>query len=218
MDRVKDHARNVRVGHELYKSEGDKVERGVRNGVLQFNEVVRLISRSDGPLRVTRRKVMRLHRFAIDGIYKCAGRFREWPVAIKGSMHSPPEHRYVPGLVAQMCETANKSESNDWPPTRTAAYLLWRLNWIHPFGGGNGRTSRALAYYALCARIGFVLPGRLTIAEQIDRDRRRYQDALEDADAACKEDVTDVSKMEILMDDFLQQQLAYLDEAREDVT
>jgi choline-glycine betaine transporter len=30
-----------------------------------------------------------------------------------------------------------------WTPTELAAYTLWRMNWIHPFTEGNGRTARA---------------------------------------------------------------------------
>ena len=174
-------------------------------------ETIRLIDRSDGELRLTRRKILRLHRFAIQDIYECAGRFRTWPVAIRGSLHRPPESRFVRGLVAEMSARANSD--TEWSPTKTAAFLIWRLNWIHPFGGGNGRTSRTLAYYALCVRLKVKLPGRLTIAEQIDRDRRRYQDALEDADAAWREHSLDVSRMGSLVEDFLERQLAYLDES-----
>lgn len=210
MDRLMDHVRKVGVRPELYKDDAHKVELQSRNGVWQFDEVVRLIDRSDGELRLTRRKILRLHRFAIQDIYQCAGRFREWPVAIRGSLHKPPEARYIKGLVAEMCATANREM--DWSPSKTAAFLLWRLNWIHPFGGGNGRTSRALGYYALCVRYGLRFPGRFTIAEQIDRDRRRYQDALEDADAAWREHSLDVSLMESLIEDLLERQLAYLDE------
>jgi Fic family protein len=130
-------------------------------------------------------------------------------VTIKGSPHKPPEARYVEGLVAEMCAKANSEP--DWTATKTAAYLLWRLNWIHPCGGGNGRTARALAYYALCVRLGFKLPGKFTIAEQIDRNRSRYQEALEDADTAWKENSLDVSQMDSLISDFLENQLAYLD-------
>jgi Fic family protein len=124
-----------------------------RNGLLQYDEVIRLVDDSRGRLSLGPETIKRLHFFAIDGIYCCAGQFREWPVAIKGSLHKPPEHRFVGALVDEMCELAN--DTSDWSPIRTAAYLLWRLNWIHPFAGGNGRTSRAIAYLALCVGLGF---------------------------------------------------------------
>jgi Fic family protein len=107
-----------------------------------------------------------------------------------------------------MCDRAN-AESN-WNAVETAAFLLWRLNWIHPFGGGNGRTSRAVSYLALCIRLNMKLPGKLTIPEQLVTDRARYQAALEDADAAWKVNALDVSKMRELLNDLLRKQLAYL--------
>ncbi len=198
------------MGHELYEDETQKVELQARNVGLQFDEVFRLIRRSDARLRLTRRKILRLHRLAIQDIYTCAGRFRDWPVVIKGSKHRPPEPRYVRGLVAEMCATANRQ--TEWSPSKTAAFLLWRLNWIHPFGGGNGRTSRAVAYYALCVRLGLRLPGGITIAERIDLDQRAYQKALVDADEAWRTDILDVSRMQSLLEDLLERQLAhYLD-------
>ena len=58
------------------------------------------------------------------------------------------------------------------PPIHLAAYTMWRVNWIHPFAGGNGRTSRAVSNLVLCARLGYRLPGTLTVPEQIGRGQR----------------------------------------------
>src|SRR4051812_41331333 len=71
-----------------------------------------------------------------------------------------------------MCDYVNVGGRES--PIHIAAYLLWRLNWIHPFSGGNGRTSRAVSYYALCVRLGFVLPGNVTIPEQLTTNRAAY--------------------------------------------
>lgn len=67
-----------------------------------------------------------------------------------------------------------------------AAYVLWRLNWIHPFVDGNGRTSRAVSYLVLCVKLGCPLPATRTIPERIAANKKRYYDALEMADAAPK--------------------------------
>jgi fido (protein-threonine AMPylation protein) len=53
-------------------------------------------------------------------------------------------------------------------PTALSAFVLWRLNWIHPFDDGNGRTARALAYLVACCRLGFDLPSKHPI---VGRDR-----------------------------------------------
>ena len=51
-------------------------------------------------------------------------------------------------------------------PTLLPAYALWRLNWIHPFIEGNGRTARAACYYLICLRNGGLLPGIKIVPEQ----------------------------------------------------
>lgn len=191
--------------------EADKVELSAANGVRQFREVVRLVERAAGNLALSPDLICRLHRLAVEGIEPGAGRYRTIPVAIRGSKHKPPGSGTVAGLVEDMCRRAN--EEADWEPVETAAYLLWRLNWIHPFADGNGRTSRAVAYLALCVRLGVVLPGRITIPELIVADRGRYQRALEDADAAWSEGVLDIGLMRELLEELLVLQLGSRDSA-----
>jgi Fic family protein len=67
-------------------------------------------------------------------------------------------------------------------PLHLASYVMWRLNWIHPFTDGNGRTSRAVSYLVLCIRLRALLPGKLTIPEQIEQDKTPYYRALEAAE------------------------------------
>jgi Fic family protein len=94
-------------------------------------------------------------------------------------------------------------------PIHLAAYVMWRLNWIHPFADGNGRTSRILSYVVLSIRAGFVLPGSPTIPDQIVDNRVPYFDALDAADDAYREGgIIDVSKMEELIGSLLATQLA----------
>lgn len=99
--------------------------------------------------------------------------------------------------------------SDNWSRTafHLASYLMWRLNWIHPFADGNGRTSRILSYVVLCIRLGHKLPGTPTIPEQIVADRRPYFAALDAADAATKEGHVDVGAMEEMLKGMLATQL-----------
>src|SRR5664279_5300373 len=91
--------------------------------------------------------------------------------------------------------------------TPVAAYGLWRLNWIHPFVEGNGRTARAVCYYLLCARSGALLPGRRIVPERIRDDRAGYETALHAADWAWDEGHLDFSEMEEYLAGLLQAQL-----------
>ena len=87
------------------------------------------------------------------------------------------------------------------------AYTMWRLNWIHPFTDGNGRTSRAVAYFVLCAKIGYRLPGNVTLPEQIAQDKSPYYVALEKADEYWAKGQINLSDLEALLDERLARQL-----------
>jgi len=68
--------------------------------------------------------------------------------------------------------------------------------------------SRAATHLFLCARLGFILPGQPTLASYIVQNKRRYIDALVDADTALKlSSVVDVRKMKAFLDDWFDKQL-----------
>jgi Fic family protein len=94
-----------------------------------------------------------------------------------------------------------------WTPTELAAFGLWRLNWIHPFVEGNGRTARAACYYLLCVRSGKLLPGRKIVPERIRENRDGYEEALKHADRAWDEGHLDFTKMEEYLAALLMAQL-----------
>lgn len=178
------------------------------NALVQFDwgmeEVERWIAGDQPRLRVS--TLLDLHRKAMDGIDPYAGNFRPAGVAIRGSGHQPISGDDVPRYVEEMLDyiAANWSKRT---ATHLASYAMWRLNWIHPFADGNGRTSRMLSYMLLCGRLGYVLPGSRTIPEQISENKTLYYDALEAADAAYKQGSIEVSQMETLLENYLANQL-----------
>jgi Fic family protein len=112
----------------------------------------------------------------------------------------------VPGEIEEMCDYINEKWAGN-SPLHLAAYALWKLNWIHPFTDGNGRTARALSYLLLCARLGYRLPGKSTIPEQIAADKTPYYKALEAADKEWADKKVDLSFLEKLLADLLANQL-----------
>ena len=142
-----------------------------KNALLQFDEVIRLIPQRIGNLQLSSDDVLELQRQAIQGIFPNAGQFRQIPIYIQNTSHNPPDWPEVPKLVSEMCDYANTHQTD---AVHVASYLMWRLNWIHPFNDGNGRTSRAVSYLALCAGLGMELPGTVTVPELIVRDRDPY--------------------------------------------
>jgi Fic family protein len=151
--------------------------------------------------------VLGLQRTALDGISLYAGLTRPANVEISGSKHAPPGAHLVPALLEDMCDYVNEH----WETTTAlhlAAYVMWRVNWIHPFVDGNGRTSRAVSYLVLCAKLGYPLPGTNTIPEQIAGNKSPYYDALESADVAWRaRQVIDVTALEKLIEAYLSVQL-----------
>lgn len=117
---------------------------------------------------------------AVSNIAQFGGRFREQPIYV-GS-HIPPHFDDVPNLVDQFISLIHENWDIKDHPTLLPAYALWRLNWIHPFIEGNGRTARAACYYLICLKNGGLLPGRKTAPERIREDRQPYYAALKEAD------------------------------------
>ena len=146
-------------------------------------------------------------RLAINQIYSCAGTFRLDVVFIAGVKHQPPPHTEIGVLVDEMCDYVNAAWEQNSSPIHLASYLMWRLNWIHPFFGGNGRTSRAVSYLILCAKLGFALPGSNTIPDQIVAHRQPYFSALQAADEAWTKGMLDLSEMEARLGELLATQL-----------
>jgi Fic family protein len=125
---------------------------------------------------------------------------------ISHSRHNPPPPDLVPGFVEEMCDYVNENADKK-SPVHLAAYLLWRINWIHPFDDGNGRTARAVSYAVLCILLGYELPGTKTIPEQIAENKSPYYKALESADEAYAGKKLDVSRVESLIEETLAAQL-----------
>jgi Fic family protein len=193
----------------LIKDEDERARRESENAVAQFDMVLDLIeevTRTEKPFKLRVSAILSLHRKALDGLSAYAGTTRPGDVKIGKSKHAPPPAHRVPELLEEMCDYVN-DKWGDATPIHLCAYVMWRLNWIHPFVDGNGRTSRAVSYFVLCAKLGYVLPGHETVPEQIAADKEPYYVALEAADEQFENGEVDLSRMETLLDDCIANQL-----------
>lgn len=196
---------------ELIADEQQRARREAENGVRQFRlalEIVRShVQDAERPFSLRASHILQLHHSALDGIHLMAGAFRNTPVEIGGSQHKPPDSWLVADEVQHLCDYVN----GNWEKSRAvhlAAYCLWRMNWIHPFADGNGRTARAISYVVLSIRMNGLLPGAPTIPEQIAADKTPYYDALEAADSNWGErGSVDVSVLEQMIAEMLARQL-----------
>jgi Fic family protein len=179
------------------------------NVIEQFRAVAEMVEtylQPDRPFKLRPSHLLHLHRAALDGITAYAGNWRPAGIEIGDSQHKPPAAFEVPERIEELCDYVNEKWTEK-SPLHLAAYVMWRLNWIHPFTDGNGRTSRAVSYLVLCIRLRALLPGRLTIPEQIEQDRTPYYRALEAADTAWAECKIDLTAMKQLLGAMLAKQL-----------
>ncbi|WP_176036674.1 Fic family protein [Brucella tritici] len=199
---------SVALEAEIITDPQKKAETEARNGLRQFDiamqAVAQAIERKQFKLRVS--LILSLQREALIELSGYAGNFRPSGVEIHGSNHQPVAAHLVAELVEDLCEYVNANWETA-TPIHLAAYVMWRLNWIHPFSDGNGRTSRTLSYLILCIKLDAILPGFPAIPDQIVENRTPYFKALDAADAAYAEGRIDVSEMEKLLSGMLAAQL-----------
>ncbi len=199
-----------------YVDESEKMGLETRNGVIQARFLINEVVCWEAGKLVCPGLLLEFQRIAVNQIYRCAGHFRDGPVSVVSDqgevVHTPPAHDLVPLLVQEMCDYINENWTAK-PPIHLSAYAMWRLNWIHPFFGGNGRTARAFSYLVLCVGLEFPPPTKhKTIPQLIEENREPYNAALRAADTAWRQDKLDLSKMESLLSDLLAIQLVFLHE------
>lgn len=121
---------------------------------------------------------------AIACLHTNSGEYRPCYVEIGAGNGAPPQyvppaHHRVPALMDDFVNTVNRSWDQSTDPVVLATYVLWRINNIHPFINGNGRTARAACYFTLCIASGGLLPGTIILPELIRANRQEYCDALQ---------------------------------------
>ena len=188
------------LDQELY----DRVQE--KNLIRQYDLLTNCIEigLKQGPTAFDKYMLWALNHVAVAHISQFGGRFREEPIYVGN--HFPPHFEKVPDLMDRFISFIHEN----WfiyTPTELAAYTLWRLNWIHPFIEGNGRTARAASYYILCVKSGALLAGRRIVPERIRDNREGYESALEAADREWDKGHLDFTKMEEYLAALLQAQL-----------
>lgn len=194
--------------HEIVGSEQHPVYQDleIANGIRQYDFLRSIVTAS---LAVQRpflsSHIIKAFNFqAITCLHTNAGEFRPCPVIV--GTHQPPEHYRVQALADDFVNIVNRSwETSD--AVALAAFVLWRLNYIHPFINGNGRTARAACYFVLCVKAGTWLPGATILPELLRREREKYVEALKEGDASLGTGTLDLSKLHALISSLLEEQL-----------
>lgn len=152
-----------------------------------------------------------LHQLATTDMVENPGHLRTLDVTITGSRHAPPAAHNVAELLATLFAELQSEPWRSASAFDAAALALWRLNWIHPFDDGNGRTARAIAVIVLFTRLQR-LPiaqlGKPTFLDHLAWRKLDYFDALEAADRAYAASTVDISALSQLLYECLRDSLA----------
>lgn len=155
----------------------------------RVNQLIRQGLASGGAVELSVALLCELNGLALTGD-SSQGRLRIKDNELPGIRHIPPTTSEVPAHLEDFVRQVKTWQSD---AIELAAFVLWRINWIHPFDDGNGRTARAASYLVLNLAIGYELPGQTTLVERIQWERTAYYYALEEADRAWAGGKLDVS-------------------------
>lgn len=149
-----------------------------------------------------------LNHHAISCLHVSCGEFRPCPVQVGNGpeAYHPPAHYQVPAQMQMFTNDVNRN----WDrvdDVSLATYVLWKMNHIHPFVNGNGRTARVAAYFILCLKAGGWLPGQKLLPERIRENRDEYVAALKAADASVGA-ALDLGALHSLLARLLSEQMA----------
>ena len=138
------------------------------SGQYHFLQSVITASIDSGWNKVSSGLIKSLNHHAIACLHINAGEYR--PCDVDVGDFEPPPHYLVPELMNEFVNSLNRN----WDRTdgvTLGSFALWKINHIHPFIDGNGRTERALSYYMICVKAGRILP-RSPILPRLIRDKR----------------------------------------------
>ena len=175
-----------------------------------FLESIVDASLATGSKYISQAVIKAFNYHAIVCLHSNAGEYR--PCEVTVGDHKPPMWIHVQAMMDDFVNRLNTSLASEDGVT-LAAWALWRLNWIHPFVNGNGRTARLAAYYVLCLKFGGLLPGNPALPELLRRHRGEPNDpyvaALRHADASLgSEEGVDLSRIHSLISELLDEQVA----------
>ncbi|MCK4546563.1 MAG: Fic family protein [Candidatus Eisenbacteria sp.] len=146
-----------------------------------FDFVAEYLDSSD---RVTEGLICEIHKHLVQGVRgdeAGPGRYRtdqNYVVdRVTGSLiYKPPPADDVRPMMAELVTWLNAEQ--EIHPVLVAAIAQFRLLHIHPFGDGNGRTSRLLSTLCLY-RAGYDFKRLFAISEYYDRNRPAYYAAIQ---------------------------------------
>lgn len=194
--------------HEITGSEAHPIYKTleVSNGERHYSFLQSIVSASidSGRPFLSQTILKAINYHAIACLHSNAGEYR--PCAVVVGNYTPPAHHRVPDLMDDFINLVNR-QWDTADPLVLASFVLWKLNHIHPFINGNGRTARAASYFVLCVKLGGWLEGDPILPELLRANRDEYVAALKLVDESLKAEQVDLGPLHQVIASHLKTQL-----------
>ncbi len=176
----------ARIEEVIVRNEAQREERTREEiEVVNTEKALHFIQENVDRLRsgiITEELVCQLHEMLTQGCdypNNTPGRYRQHAVEVPD--YRPPDHDAVPDLMHRFVEYINSREVVEgYGPLIRAIIAHFYLISIHPFGDGNGRTSRAVEAFVLYLG-GYNTRGFYSLSNYFYKNRRRYVEVLQEA-------------------------------------
>ena len=179
------HSSNAIEGNTLTLGETETVINGMTVGGKTIREIQEARNHPDAiqyikqtvqnRTQITEQTIKQVHRLLLDKILERPGEYRTGMIKVPGANFTPPKSEEIPHLLRELTDWLQRNPM-EYTPVELATRFMHRLLMIHPFHDGNGRTSRILLNIILMQH------GYPTLTNISYRDRRRYLEALREAD------------------------------------
>ena len=176
-------------GTPVLSGDREREERETRNAHALM-EFVEGLLREEPALPLTESLIRRFHVMLTEGIAypnNEPGRYRAANVA--AGDYRAPEHTGVPALMSGLVSWLNEGSGRELDPIVRAVVAHFLLVSIHPFGDGNGRTSRAVESFLLY-QAGVNARGFYSLANYYYQHRPEYVGLLNHVRFTSDPDVT----------------------------
>ena len=159
----------------------EREEQEVRNAETLMRYVSECVERNPAS-PVTEGLILEFHRILTQDInypHNEPGRYRNHSVTV-GNYRPPPTGEEVRRLMAEFVRWFNTGLPTHWDPVLRAIAAHFYVVSIHPFGDGNGRTSRAVESFLLY-KAGVNVRGYYSLSNYYYQNRPEYIDNLNGA-------------------------------------
>jgi len=207
----------------------EREEQEARNANELMEYVADLVQRSPNA-QVSEPLILEFHRILTSGINypnNIPGQYRNHAVNV-GPYRPPATGDEVRQIMAEFIHWFNTGVPTSWDPVIRAIVAHFYVVSIHPFGDGNGRTSRAVESFLLY-KAGVNVRGYYSLANYFYRNRPEYIESLNLVQMRGETDLTQfvafaltglVQELEAVHSEVLEEVriIAFRDYARENLT